>query len=307
MRRIIFDVDTGHDDAIAIAMAAGLREDVQIDGLIASFGNQDRVFTLENTLNLAEALELECPVYKGSVLPLLREKVVAGNIHGKNGFEGPVFPPRKKQECKGNGIRWAVDHVLANPGEITFVSVGPWTDLALCLKSDENFASSLKEIVLMGGAVEHMGNVTNSAEFNIFADPEAAEIVFKSGVPITFFPLDVTLKVLIDWEKINRVRDGKKSRYRDIFLASMDFYSKSIMAVNNEMPAMHDPCTIAYLSDPSIFKYVNRPVTVETKGGYTYGKTTGGKPDPKCNIRMAYDVDLNKFWNLFFKAVERLP
>lgn len=107
MRHIILDVDTGHDDAVAIALAAGLKDEIVIDGLIATAGNQVREYTLENTLNLAEALEIEAPVYAGSVAPLLRERVTAGNIHGKNGFEGPVFGPRKKKECMGNGVKWA--------------------------------------------------------------------------------------------------------------------------------------------------------------------------------------------------------
>ena len=174
MKHIIMDVDTGHDDAVAIALAGGLNDEIVIDGFIATAGNQIREYTLENTLNLTEALEMEAPVFAGSIGPLLRDRVLAGNIHGANGFEGPVFEKRKKKECMGNGIRWAIDHVLSHPGEITFVSVGPWTDLAVCLKSDERFASSLKEIVLMGGAVDHPGNVTPSAEFNVFADPEAA-------------------------------------------------------------------------------------------------------------------------------------
>ena len=280
MRRVILDVDTGHDDAIAIAMAAGLKDRIRIEGLIATAGNQVRENTLENTLNLAEALEIDAPVFAGS---------------------------RQKQQCQGNGIRWAIDHVIANPGEITFVSVGPWTDLAVMLKSDERFAPALKEIVLMGGAVDHPGNVTESAEFNVFADPEAAEIVMRSGVPTTLFSLDVTLKLLLTDSVIEKVKKMENSRYKEIFLSSMAFYTASIMKSNGEMPAMHDPCTIAYLADPSIFTYSHRPITVETKGGYTYGKTTGGKENPQSPVKMGVEVDNDRFWSLFFEAVRRLP
>lgn len=306
MRHIILDVDTGHDDAVAIALAAGLKDEIVIDGLIATAGNQVREYTLENTLNLAEALEIEAPVYAGSVAPLLRERVTAGNIHGKNGFEGPVFGPRKKKECMGNGVKWAVEHVISHPGEVTFVSVGPWTDLAVCLKSDERFASSLKEIVLMGGAVDHPGNVTESAEFNVFADPEAAAIVLKSGVPTTVFALDVTLKLQLTEEILDKVRKLPDSRYKEIFLASMGYYVPSLLRAHGEMPAMHDPCTIAYLYDPSIFTYSYRQISVETKGDKTYGKTVGGKEDKNSNIKMGIEVDNDKFWALFFKAVENL-
>ena len=159
----------------------------------------------------------------------------------------------------------------------------------------------------MGGAVDHPGNVTLSAEFNVFADPEAAEIVFESGVPITFFPLDVTLKLLLTQEVLDKVKKLPESRYKNIFLASMGFYVPSLLKAHGEMPAMHDPCTIAYLADPSIFTYSHRPITVETKGGYTYGKTTGGKENPQSPVKMGVEVDNDRFWSLFFEAVRRLP
>ena len=305
-RRIILDVDTGHDDAIAIALAAGLRDEIEIDALIACAGNQVREKTLENTLNMAEALGLECPVFAGANGPILRDQVTAGNVHGKNGFEGPLFPPRKRQQSKGNGIIWAVEHVISNPGEITYVSVGPWTDLALCIKADERFAPSLKEIVLMGGAVDHPGNRTPSAEFNVFADPEAAAIVMKCGAPITLFPLDVTLQVCLNESVLDNVKASPDTVYKDIFLRSMEFYTKAVCKVPGEMPAMHDPCCIAYLADPSIFTFSYRPITVETKGESTYGKTTGGLEDRNQNTKFGITADSGKFWALFFRAFENL-
>ncbi len=305
-RRIILDVDTGHDDAVAIALAAGLKDKITIDGLIATAGNQIREKTLNNTLNLAEALDLDCPVFRGSPMPLLRKQVVAGYIHGKSGFDGPVFPPRKKQECKGNGIRWALDHVINNPGEITFVSVGPWTDLATCIKADERFAPSLKEIVLMGGAVDVPGNVTCSAEFNVFADPEAAQIVMQCGASITMMGLDVTLQLKLTDEIMSEVRAVKDSTYKKIFLDSMNFYIPSLIQANGEMPAMHDPCCIAYLADPSIFTFSYRPIVVETKGDSTYGKTTGGLEDRSQNTKFGIKADKDKFWALFLSAIKTL-
>lgn len=305
-RRIILDVDTGHDDAVAIALAKGLEDEIEIDGIIASSGNQVRAKTLENTLNLAEALGIESPVFAGSGGPLLRKRVVAGNIHGASGFDGPVFPPRKRQQSKGNGILWAVDHVINNPGEITFVSVGPWTDLAVCIKADERFAPSLKEIVLMGGAVDHPGNTTPSAEFNVFADPEAASIVLSSGVPITVFPLDVTLQLLLTDEIMDMVRKERDSSYKKIFLDSMGFYIPSLIKATGNMPAMHDPCCIAYLADPLIFTFSHRPIVVETKGESTYGKTTGGLEDMNQNTKFGIKADTERFWSLFFRAFRNL-
>ncbi len=305
-RRIILDVDTGHDDAVAIALAKGLEDAITIDGLIACAGNQVREKTLENTLNLAEALGLDAPVFAGAPGPLVRKQVVAGTIHGKSGFDGPVFPPRKRQEAKGNGIIWAVEHVINNPGEITYVSVGPWTDLATCIKADERFAPSLKEIVLMGGAVDHPGNTTPSAEFNVYADPEAASIVMQCGAPITMMGLDVTLQVLLTDEVLDRVRKEPDTDYKRIFLDSMGFYIPSLIKATGNMPAMHDPCCIAYLADPEIFEFSYRPIVVETKGESTYGKTTGGVEDRNQNTKFGIKADTERFWALFFKAFRNL-
>lgn len=305
-RRIILDVDTGHDDAVAIALAKGLEDAITIDGLIACAGNQVREKTLENTLNLAEALGIEAPVFAGAPGPLVRKQVVAGTIHGKSGFDGPVFPPRKRQEAKGNGIIWAVEHVINNPGEITYVSVGPWTDLATCIKADERFAPSLKEIVLMGGAVDHPGNTTPSAEFNVYADPEAASIVMQCGAPITMMGLDVTLQVLLTDDVLDRVRKEPESNYKRIFLDSMGFYISSLIKATGNMPAMHDPCCIAYLADPEIFEFSYRPIVVETKGESTYGKTTGGVEDRNQNTKFGIKADTERFWALFFKAFKNL-
>ncbi len=304
-RRIILDVDTGHDDAVAIALAAGLKDEIELDGLIACAGNQVREKTLENTLNLAEALGIDAPVFAGAPGPLVRKRVIAGTIHGESGFDGPVFPPRKKQECRGNGILWAVKHVIDNPGEITYVSVGPWTDLATCIKADERFAPSLKEIVLMGGAVDHPGNTTPSAEFNVYADPEAASIVMQSGAPVTMMGLDVTLQVLLTDEILEKVRE-RKTKYSRIFLDSMGFYIPSLIKATGNMPAMHDPCCIAYLADPDIFTFSHRPIVVETKGDSTYGKTTGGKEDENQKTKFGIHADTERFWKLFFKAVDNL-
>lgn len=305
MEKIIFDVDTGHDDAIAIAMAAGLKDEIEVLGLIATNGNVSLDRTLENTLNVAEAVGLECPVFYGSDKPLLRDRVAAGDFHGKSGLDGVTFGPRKKQECKGNGILWAINSVLNNPGEITFVSVGPYTDLAICIKAHPDFAKSLKRIVVMGGSMGR-GNATDSAEFNIWGDPEAAEIVFNSGVEVVAMPLDVTLKVVLDEKILEQIRCEKESEYKNLLLSQLKFYIKANLENNNSMPHMHDPCTIAYLAKPSIFKFEKRNVHVETKSQLTYGRTVTSEIDDNAKVLLGVDVDLNEFWNVFFKSFRNL-
>ena len=305
MEKIIFDVDTGHDDAIAIAMAAGLKDEIEVLGLIATNGNVPLDKTLENTLNVAEAVGLKCPVFYGSSAPLLREKVAAGEFHGKSGLDGVSFEKRKYQECKGNGILWAINSVLNNPGEITFVSVGPYTDLAICIKAHPDFAKCLKRIVVMGGSMGR-GNATPSAEFNIWGDPEAAEIVFNSGVEVVAMPLDVTLKVILDEDILEKIKREKDSKYKKLLLSQLDFYINANLVNNNSMPHMHDPCTIAYLADPSIFCFEQRNVHVETKSNLTYGRTVTGDIDKNAKVFLGVDVDLNRFWDIFFKAFRAL-
>ncbi|MCR5760955.1 MAG: nucleoside hydrolase [Sphaerochaetaceae bacterium] len=305
MERFIFDCDPGHDDAVALAMAKGLSKYFKLEAVIATYGNQTRDKTLANALNLAQALELDVPVYAGSEMPLIRKRVVAANIHGENGLAGPVFPPCKLK-CAGNGIRYALDTVINNPGEITFVSVGPFTDLAVCLKADERFASSLKRIIVMGGSTVG-GNVTNTAEFNVYADPEAAEIVFSSGVEIVQFGLDVTLQVMLNEDILNRVRASKETNYKKIFLASMEYYVKSCREFIHDFPAMHDPCTIAYLADPSAFEFKKVFVSVDCKSNLNYGATVDIREAEDKNVYKGIKADTEKFWNLFFEALERLP
>lgn len=303
--RIILDVDTGHDDAIAIALAAGLRDEIEITGLIASYGNTSRDNTLSNTLNVAEAIGITAPVFHGSAAPLIRERVSAEGFHGKNGLEGPVFPPRYIQEDKGNGILWALDTVRNNPGAITFVSVGPFTDLAVCLKADPDFAGRLKRIVVMGGSLGR-GNVTSSAEFNIYADPEAAEIVFNCGAEVIMMGLDVTRQVLLTGAQYELILNEPETDYKRLFKAQMSFYIKSNMTHNHTMPVMHDPCTIAYLADPSIFRFEPHEIHVETKGNLTYGRTVADGAASEGKVKVGVRADPEKFWKLFMKAFRTL-
>lgn len=306
MERIIFDCDPGHDDAVALALLKTFEDKIKVEQIIASFGNQAVDKTLTNALNLVQALKLDCPVYYGSSAPLLRERVAAGYIHGENGLQGPVFPPCTT-ECKGHGIRAAIDLVLNNPGEISFVSVGPFTDLAICIKAHPDFAKSLKRIVLMGGSMFKSGNVTPSAEFNIYADPEAASIVFSSGVDIVDFPLDVTTQVTINEDLLNRMKSGRDSEYKKIFLSSMFFYTKSCLEYIHDYPSMHDPCTVMYLAHPSLFEFSRRDVAVDTSNTLCYGKTVPMWPKSDSRTQIALNVDVTEFWNIFFDCLEKLP
>lgn len=303
MERIILDVDTGHDDAVAIDMAAGSPE-IIIEGLIAVSGNQTLENTLNNTLNLAEALGIDAPVYAGSSRPLVRPRVAAGRIHGENGFAGPVFGPRSKQAETSNTTDFIIRTAMDHPGEISFVSVGPYTDLAVALKAEPRLAGALKQIVLMGGS-SGMGNVTPSAEFNIFADPDAAQIVLHCGAPIYMFGLDATLKVILNPDRLAEM-EAVGGRAIEIFSASMRCYTQSCLEYIHDYPAMHDPCCIAYLIDPAMFEFTTQAIEVELKGEHTYGRTCLQWGDPASNVHFARNVVPERFWALLKRSFQNL-
>ncbi len=304
MQRIILDVDTGLDDAVAIILAAGSKT-IHIEGLVATAGNVGLDRTLENTLNVCEVVGIEAPIYAGSAKPLKRERVHAGDFHGASGLDGPVFQTRKRQQVReGSGIRFIIDTIMANPHEITLVPVGPLTDIALAMQQEPKIISLVKEIVLMGGSFVG-GNVTLEAEFNTYADPEAAQIVFSSGAPLVMFPLDCTTKVNLTPEALERYKafGGKSAK---LFCDCMDTYMANYQRKGVGYPAMHDPLCIAYLIDPKPFIYERHEVSVELADQATYGKTLRGKTCKKGGVLVAKKAELTHFWSLIDQALNAL-
>ena len=305
MQRIILDVDTGLDDAVAIILAAGSAS-IHIEGLVATFGNVELKKTLENTLNVCEVVGIKAPVYKGSENPLKRERVHAGDFHGESGLDGPVFQPRKHQQVKeGSGIQFIIDTIMKNPGEISLVPVGPLTDIAIAMQQEPKIISLVKEIVLMGGSFVG-GNVTAEAEFNTYADPEAAQIVFSSGAPLVMFPLDCTTKVNLSPEALARYKTFKGESAK-LFCACMDTYMANYQKKGVGYPAMHDPLCIAYLIDPKPFTYERHEVSVELIDRGTYGKTLRGKDCKEGGVLVAKKAELTHFWSLIDEALIALP
>lgn len=305
-RRIILDVDTGHDDAVAIMMAA--RDPaLALEGITVTAGNQTLPKTLQNTLNLCSALDIAAPVYAGMTRPLMAELVPASLIHGESGFDGPVFESCSKKAEKEHAVGFLVDAVMgAASGEITLVAVGPLTNVAMAMRLEPAFAGRLGELIIMGGSMGR-GNVTPSAEFNIHTDPEAASIVFGSGANITMIGLDVTTTVVLDDSRLNALK-GIPGRATRIFAASMDHYSAACKACTGECPAMHDPCCVAYASDPSIITAHRAAVEIELSGAYTRGRTVVdlvGVSGKKPNALVALSIDAQRFWARLEDALGR--
>lgn len=301
MERIIMDVDTGLDDMVAIMLAAGSPA-ITIDGIVATSGNQTIAKTLPNTLNVVQFLGKDIPVYAGSRQPLLRKQQTAGNIHGTDGLGDIPFPPRTKQAEKTNGVWAIIKAIMENPGKITLVPTGPLTDIALAMRLEPDIIQNVKQIVFMGGSLSG-GNVTEHAEFNFFADPEAAKIVVESGAPMVMFGLDVTLQIQLTQERLQKYAQ-LPGRVAAQFCRGMDFYMATCLEVIRECPAMHDPSCIAYLLQPDMFDGEKHILSVQTKEGDDYGAVID--KGPGGTVKVITKVDAKRFWPLLDKALANL-
>ncbi len=306
MERFILDCDTGQDDAIAILLANGA-DNLKLEGIVAVAGNARLEDTCENALKLCEDINYDVPVYKGCDSPLIRKQVVAEKIHGKGGYAGPTFNKKRVKQCAGDGIDFTIKTIMENPGEINLVAIGPLTDIAIIIKKEPRVIENVKKIIIMGGSLME-GNVTPTAEFNVYADPEAARIVFNSGAEIYMMGLDVTHQVQLGKKEFQRFKNEQRenpTRVREIFIDGMEFYTSTCVAANHEYPAMHDPCCIAYLMDPTMFEFVKRDIDVETKGELTYGKTVGNWPDENSKTHVAIKTDADKFFNMLSESLKK--
>ncbi len=304
VEKIILDVDTGHDDMVAIIMASGLQE-IEIMGIVAVAGNQVVEKTLTNTLNVCNLIGEKAPIYKGMDRPMIRERIVAGAIHGESGLDGPLFFPHKRCEEPMRGVDFIIETVLAHPHEITLVPTGPLTDIAMAFLLEPRLPSLVKKVVLMGGSLGK-GNRTAYAEFNIFADGEAASIVFNSGAPLVMMGLDVTLQVVLDAQKGEHYRKFT-SLSATMFNESMNHYIEACRMYGSEYPAMHDPCCIAYIADPTIFEFEQHTIDVELTDKEKYGKTSSLPLDNKKIVDVGIKADISKFWSLLDRAFATLP
>lgn len=304
--KIIIDCDPGHDDAIAI-MLAGNHPAIDLLALTTVAGNQTLDKTTVNALHVCEHLELDTPIYAGMSLPLVREQIVAANIHGESGLDGPVFGQLHTKIQPQHAVNYLIDTLLASDGDITLVPVGPLTNIATAMRMEPRILPKIQQIVLMGGAYG-TGNFTPSAEFNIFADPEAANIVFSSGVKLTMMGLDVTNQTVCTPDIIKRMESiGNKagSLFADIMRFTLN--SQKI-AYGLEAGPVHDVTCVAYLIAPELFTTQDMNVVVDINRGPCYGRTvcdTINCLQQPANCTVGTGVDLPKFWDMVAEAVAR--
>lgn len=282
-KNVWLDADPGIDDAVAFAVLAANRDKLNICGISSVAGNQTSDRVTENALKLTEFLGVEdIPVVRGARGPLLREAVDAGDVHGKSGLGYCELPKPKKQVAAENGILFMRDTIMALPeGEkITIVPVGPLTNIALLVKTFPEVQGRIEEIVLMGGAAVG-GNITPTAEFNIWEDPEAAKIVFHSGIPIVMCGLDVTHQCGLTREQVKALLDSN-GRVQHAYGEMLTFYFASPAYQNSDRVFIHDATTALYLVHPELFGGRKMKVDVDCSEGMNRGMTV-------CDMREVAD------------------
>ncbi|MVM33133.1 pyrimidine-specific ribonucleoside hydrolase RihA [Spirosoma sp. HMF4905] len=307
---ILIDCDPGHDDAVMLMLAIGSGL-FDIKAITTSAGNQTQQKTLTNALKLKELLGSDIPIYKGCDKPLFRELIIADHVHGEMGMDGPILPEPTLKPEPTSAIE-AMAAILINSDEpITFVPTGPLTNIATFLLAYPQLKPKIARISLMGGG-GFRGNMTPTAEFNIYVDPEAASIVFNSGIPITMCGLDVTHKALVFQEDIERFR-AIGNRSGKVVAELMDFFSIFYRSERPELEggaALHDPCAIAWLIDPTMFTSKSCYVDVELTGKLTLGTTVVDFFDvlkKAPNTEFVYNIDREKYINLIYEAIQKLP
>ena len=304
-RKVIIDCDPGHDDAVAILLAAGSPE-VELLAITTVAGNQTLDKTSLNARRVCSVAGIhDVPVAAGCDRPLLRELVTAGEIHGESGLDGPEWPEPAVPLAREHAVDVIVERVMAAPGEVTLVPTGPLTNIALALRREPRIAKAVREVVLMGGSFTR-GNQTPAAEFNIFVDPEAAAAVFAAGWPLTMVGLDLTHQALVTQDVMDRIA-AVGTPLTGVVTELLAFYCRR-QAVPDGAP-LHDPCAVAMVADPEVARSREAFVAVEMRGRWTRGMTVvdfAGRLGQPRNAKVATTLDVPRFWELVLAALRRL-
>ncbi|WP_299150102.1 nucleoside hydrolase [uncultured Tateyamaria sp.] len=310
-RKIIIDTDPGQDDAVAILLALASPEDLDVLGLTAVAGNVPLDLTSKNARIICElAGKVDVPVYEGCDRPLGRDLVTAEHVHGKTGLDGPDLPDPIMAVQDGHAVDFIIDTIRDQPsGTVTLCPLGPLTNIATALQKAPDISERIQQIVLMGGAYFEVGNITPTAEFNIYVDPEAADIVFKSGIDIVVLPLDVTHKALVTKPRNDAFR--ALDTPVGIAVAQMtDFFERFDKEKYGSAGApLHDPCVTAYLIQPDLFRGRHINVEIETTSELTRGMTVAdwwGVTDRPRNATFIGDLDADGFFALLTDRLARL-
>lgn len=303
--KIILDCDPGHDDAIAILLAAH-HPAINLLAITTVAGNQSIEKTTLNALKVCSLADIRnVPVAMGMQRPLIRPAKHAANIHGESGLDGPHIPEPDIELAPQHAVDLLIDLLLNSDGDITLVPTGPLTNIAVAIRREPAILPKIQAISLMGGAIG-LGNTTPAAEFNIHTDPEAAAVVFACGRPITMCPLEVTHQALATENVLGHLRAAN----RPVATFAADLLAFFAGRYRNEFgfPAapVHDPCAVAAVVDPSILQAHDMHVEIETTGEWTTGRTVCDVYDrlgKAPNARVGYALEVDRFWEMVISTI----
>jgi len=303
---VIMDCDPGHDDAVALFFAHA-REEIDIKLISTVAGNQTVEKTTLNARRIISFLGAKAPVARGAAKPLFRSLITAEAIHGESGLDGPVLPVVSIPEAKLPAFPMMVKILEESERPLTIVATGALSNVGLLLLLRPDLKSKIEQISLMGGALTG-GNWSPSAEFNILVDPEAAHVVFSSGLPIIMSPLEVTHRALVTASDIERIRaiDGHSA---PLVAELLDYFCKVHDKAGFPGAPLHDLCAVVALTNPEIFQEKGAWVQIECNGVYSNGATVVklvDSPNPRANVRILLDVDRKTFVDLLVAALETL-
>ena len=304
-QKIILDCDPGHDDALAILLA-GHHPQIELLAITTVAGNQSVDKTTLNALKVCSLAGLRSiPIARGMDRPLVVPAQHAADIHGESGLDGPDIPAPEIEPVSKHAVDLLIELLLRSAGDITLVPTGPLTNIAMAMRQEPAILPKIKGISLMGGAIG-LGNVTSSAEFNIYADPHAAAIVFGCGRPITMCPLEVTHQALATEQVVSRLRAAQRP-VATLAADLLGFFAETYRKVF-DFPAapVHDPCAVAAVIDPTIIKSKFVRVEIETRGEWTRGRTACdmyGSLSQEPNAQVGYALEVERFWDMLIEAI----
>ncbi|HEY0753641.1 MAG TPA: nucleoside hydrolase [Ktedonobacteraceae bacterium] len=304
-QKIILDCDPGHDDAVALLLAARHPE-IELLAVTTVAGNQSVDKTTRNALKVCTLADLRhIPIARGMDRPLVRAAKHAANIHGESGMDGPDVPEPDIEPVASHAVDLLIEMLLNSDGDITLVPTGPLTNIAAAMRKQPAIIAKIKAISLMGGSIG-LGNVTPAAEFNIHTDPEAAAIVFACGRPLTVSTLEVTHQALATAEIVARLRNAGR-RVATFVADLLVFFAETYQRVFGfTAPPLHDPCAVAAVIDPTILKAQMMHVEIETAGTWTSGSTVCDvhhvlQKEP--NARVGHGLEVERFWEMLLEVL----
>lgn len=311
MRSIIIDTDPGQDDAVAILLALAASDRLNVLGITTVAGNVPLEMTTRAALMMVElAGRPDVAVYAGCAKPMIRPLRTAEYVHGKTGIDGTDLAEPSTQPAETDAVDFIIDTVMGRDEPTTICTLGPLTNVGTALKRQPAIAERIEQLILMGGGFFEGGNTTPAAEFNIYVDPHAADVVFTSGIPLVMMPLDVTHKALTSDNRIEAFRELGNRSGRAV-AGMLEFFERYDMERYGTQGApLHDPCVVAYLLNPDLFGGRSCYVVIETESELTMGMTVvdwWGLTDHEPNCLVMNQIDDERFYSLLTGQIGRLP